>query len=66
MVWKSSGEHAPKKFKTVKSAKKVMYTVFWHFEGVIHEEYFEPTKTDKMITAAHYCDTLMRLHMAIK
>ncbi len=33
---------------------------------VIHEEYFEPTKTDKTTTAAHYCDTLMSLHMVIK
>ncbi len=40
--------------------------MFWDFKGVIHEEYFESTKTDKTITAAHYCDTLMRLRMAIK
>ncbi len=55
-----------KKFKVVKSAKKVMCTVFYDFKGVIHEEYFEPTKTNKTITAAHYCDTLMRLRTAIK
>ncbi len=66
MVWKSSDEPAPKKFKAVKSAKKVMCTVFWDFKGVIHEEYFESIKTDKTITAAHYCDTLLRLCMAIK
>ncbi len=66
MVWKSSDEPAPKKFEAVKLTKKLMCAVFWDFKGVIHEEYFEPTKTDKTITAAHYCDTLMRLHMAIK
>ncbi len=67
MVWKSSDEPTPKKFKAVKSAKKeVMRTVFWDFKAVIHEEYFEATKTDKTITAAHYCDTLMHFHMAIK
>ncbi len=49
MVWKSSDNPAPKKFKAVKSAKKVMRTVFWDFKGVIHKEYFKPTKTDKMI-----------------
>ncbi len=43
-----------------------MCTVIWDFKGVIHEEYFEPTKTDKTITNAYYCDTLMRLRMAIK
>ncbi len=66
MVWKSSDETASKKFKAAKSAKKVTCTVFWHFKGIIHEECLEPTKTDKTITAAHYCDTLMRLRMAIK
>ncbi len=66
MVWKSSDEPGPKKFKAVKSAKKVMCTVFWDFKDVIYEEYFEPTKTDKMITDDHYCDTLMRLRMPIK
>ncbi len=66
MVWKSSDEPAPKKFKAVKSVKKLMCSVFQDFKGVIHEEYFEPTKTNKTITAAHYCDTLMRLRTAVK
>ncbi len=29
MVWKTADEPAPKKFKAVRSARKVLYTVFW-------------------------------------
>ncbi len=56
MVWKSSDEPAQKKFKAVKSAKKVMCKVFWDFKGVIHEEYFEPTKTDKIDQCCPFAD----------
>jgi len=50
-----------KKAKTVPSAAKVMGTVFWDAEGLILAESLEPGQT---ITAAHYVQTLHKLHRA--
>ena len=36
--WTSPGKPAPKKAKTVKSAGKVMATVFWDARGIIHTD----------------------------
>lgn len=55
--WCFPGERAPKKAKTVSSAGKVMATVFWDSNGVIHTDYLEKGKT---ITGQYYCDLLDR------
>ena len=39
--WISKGEPAPKKAKTVKSADKVMATVFWDAYEIIHIDYLQ-------------------------
>ena len=39
--WTSSGEHAPKKAKTVLSAGKVMATIFWDSQGLNYIDYLE-------------------------
>ena len=39
------GERAPKKVKTVLSARKVMATVFWGSQGVIYIDYLEKGKS---------------------
>ena len=56
--WTSLGE-PPKKAKTVKSAGKVMATVFWDARGIIHIEYL-PLK--QMINDDYYAALLDRFN----
>ena len=46
--WTSLDEPAPKKAKTVKSAGKVMATVFWNARGIIHIDYL-PSKQTRLL-----------------
>ena len=55
--WTSPGERAPKKAKTVPSAKKVLATVFWDSQGIIFTDYLEKGRT---ITGQYYADYLDR------
>ncbi|XP_023217030.1 histone-lysine N-methyltransferase SETMAR-like [Centruroides sculpturatus] len=61
--WVFEGERAPKKAKTVKSAGKVMATVFWDTRGIIYTDYLEKGKT---ITGEYYASLLHRLSEEIK
>ena len=61
--WMAAGESAPKKAKTVKSAGKVMATVFWDSQGIILVDYLEKGKT---ITGGYYATLLDRLNSEIK
>jgi hypothetical protein len=63
MEWKHSGSPRTKKFKMVKSAGKLIATVFWDHKGVLLVEFMEKGTT---INAASYCATLERLKTAIK
>jgi histone-lysine N-methyltransferase SETMAR len=56
--WVPSGESAPKKAKTVPSARKVMATVFWDSQGIMLINYLEKSKT---MTGASYSSLLDRL-----
>ena len=56
--WVVEGERAPKKAKTVKSAGKVMATVFWDTRGIIYTDYLEKGLT---ITGAYYAFLLYRI-----
>jgi histone-lysine N-methyltransferase SETMAR len=53
--WIAKGEPCPKKAKTVKSAGKVMATVFWDARGIIFVDYLEKGKT---ITGDYYASLL--------
>ena len=61
--WVFEGERAPKKAKTVKSAGKVMATVFWDTRGIIYTDYLGEGQT---ITVAYYASLLHRLKEEIK
>lgn len=61
--WTSPGERAPKKAKTVISAGKVMATVFWDSQGIIHIDYLERGRT---ITGQYYCELLDRFDASFK
>lgn len=61
--WVEPGGSAPKKAKTVKSADKVMATVFWDSQGIILIDYLEKGKT---ITGQYYAALLDQLNDNIK
>lgn len=63
MQWRHSGSPRPKKFKTQKSAGKVMATVFWDKDGILMTEYLQKGET---VNANYYCNLLYRLKEAIK
>ena len=63
MEWHHPTSPPPKKFKSSRSVKKVMATVFWDAKGIIHVDYLE---TQKTITGAYYADLLHRLRASIK
>ena len=47
-----------KKFKTIPSARKVIFTVFWNMQGVILQK-IQPHSEN--VNAASYCSTLWEL-----
>lgn len=61
--WVEAGGSAPKKAKTVKSAGKVMATVFWDAHGILLIDYLEKGST---ITGKYYRALLDQLIDAIK
>ena len=61
--WISPGESAPKKAKTIPSAGKIMATVFWDSQGVIHIDYLQKGRT---ITGQYYSDLLTRFDAVLK
>ena len=63
MEWRYKGEKAPIKPKMVRSAGKVMATVFFDAQGVILVDYLEQGKT---VTGVRYDDVLTSLREAIK
>ena len=63
MTWKHPSSPVAKKFKVMRSAKKIMGTVFWDSRGVLLFETLQPGET---INAARYCQTLDKLREAIR
>lgn len=61
--WTSVGESAPKKAKSVRSAGKVMATVFWDAKRIILIDFLEKGKT---ITAAYYSELLTQFNAKLK
>ena len=61
--WILSGEPAPKKTKIVKSAGKVMATVFWDARGIIHIDYLPLKQT---INGDYYAALLDRFNNILK
>lgn len=57
--WTSPCEPAPKKAKVVKSAGKVMATVFWDAQGILFIDYLQKGRT---ITGEYYAALLERLN----
>ena len=63
MKWKHAGSPRTKKFKVSRTTKKVMATVFWDTDGVIHIDYLPRGTT---MNGQYYADLLVRLRESIK
>lgn len=63
MQWKAASERPPVKAKVVKSAGKVMLTLFWDADGWIHVDWLPPKTT---ITGNYYANVLNELRQSIK
>ncbi|GFS10848.1 histone-lysine N-methyltransferase SETMAR [Elysia marginata] len=63
MTWKHPFSPVTKKFKVMRSAKKIMGTVFWDSRGVL---LFETLQREETINAVRYCQTLDKLREAIR
>ena len=57
-LWLPRGSSGPIKFKSERSVKKVMATVFWDSEGVVLVDFLEGKKT---VTGAYYVEVLRKL-----
>ena len=62
-LWKHHGSPAPKKAKSVISARKVMASVFWDSEGVLLIDYLSKGQT---VTGSYYANLLRQLRQKIK
>ena len=56
--WLPRGSSGPIKFKSERSVKNVMATVFWDSEGVVLVDFLEDKKT---VTGAYYVEVLRKL-----
>ncbi|GFO32020.1 histone-lysine N-methyltransferase SETMAR [Plakobranchus ocellatus] len=54
---------SPRKFKVVASARKVLFTVFWDMEGVVHMEFLEQEQT---VNSERYISTLRALKLRLR
>lgn len=63
MEWRHAGSPRPKKFKTQKSAGKVLASIFWDKDGVLLTDYLQKGQT---INAEYYCNLLAQLKEALK
>lgn len=61
--WTAKGEPVPKKAKTVRSAGKVMASVFWDAKGILFIDYLEKGKT---INGPYYASLLDQLKQKIQ
>jgi histone-lysine N-methyltransferase SETMAR len=63
LQWKTPNSPRPKKAHQVRSQVKVMLTVFFDYQGVVHHEYAPKGLT---IIKEHYIDVLRRLRDAVR
>ena len=63
MQYRYKNSPAPKTFKVVASARKVLLTILWDMEGIVHIEFWEQGKT---IDSERYVSTLRALKGRLK
>ncbi|GFO00681.1 histone-lysine N-methyltransferase SETMAR [Plakobranchus ocellatus] len=63
MEYRHKTSPSPRKFKVVASARKVLFTVFWDIEGVVHMEFLEQGQT---VNSDRYISTLRALKLRLR
>ncbi|GFN80831.1 transposase [Plakobranchus ocellatus] len=63
MEYRHKTSPSPKKFKVVASARKVLFTVSWDMEGVVHMEFLEQGQT---VNSERYISTLGALKLRLR
>ncbi|GFN73868.1 histone-lysine N-methyltransferase SETMAR [Plakobranchus ocellatus] len=63
MEYRHKTSPSPRKFKVVASARKVLFTVFWDMEGVVHMEFLEQGQT---VNSERYNSTLRALKLRLR
>ena len=63
MEYRHKTSPSPRKFKVVASARKVLFTVFWDMEGVVHMEFLEQGQT---VNSERYISTLRALKLRLR
>jgi len=58
MEWRHSGSPLPKKFRVQKSAGKVLASIFWDQEGILHVDHLPKGQT---INTKYYSSVLVQL-----
>ncbi|GFO02717.1 histone-lysine N-methyltransferase SETMAR [Plakobranchus ocellatus] len=62
MEYRHKISQSPRKFKVVASARKVLFTVFWDMERVVHMEFLEQKQT---VNSERYISTLRALKLRL-
>ncbi|GFR72525.1 histone-lysine N-methyltransferase SETMAR [Elysia marginata] len=63
MEYRYKNSQSPRKFKVIASAKKVLFTIFWDMEGVVHMEILERGQT---VNTERYISTLQALKLRLR
>ena len=63
MEWRHSGSPCRKKFQVQKSAGKVLASIFWNQDGILHIDYLPKGQT---INTEHYSSLLVQLKDILK
>ena len=63
MEYRHKDSPAPKKFKVVPSAGKVLMTIFWDCDGIVHTEWLGRGNT---VNSDRYVQTLQKLHSRLR
>jgi len=63
MDWRHRGSPHPKKFRVQKSAGRVLASIFWDQDGILHIDYLPKGQT---INAEYYLSLLMQLKDILK
>ncbi|GFR75980.1 mariner transposase [Elysia marginata] len=63
MEYRHKSSPSPRKFKVVASARKLMLTVFWDSEGIVHIEFLKQGNT---VYSERYISTLRKLSVRLK
>ncbi|GFN94946.1 histone-lysine N-methyltransferase SETMAR [Plakobranchus ocellatus] len=63
MEYRHKTSPSSRKFKVVASARKVLFTVFWDMEGVVHMEFLEQGQT---VNSERYISTLRALKLRLR